>query len=299
VQAAAISTSLGSLAQSNTSFGADRGYINETGGTGLDIVASSTNNDVRIYTGGYSSSTERLRVNSLGNVGVGTGTNLSRFTVVQPADTTNIGGTTATNASTTITGLGTTFTTTVGVGDRIALSSAPITYATVTAVTNDTTIVVDTALGDGSSQTINLKKSIVRVDDSVGATRFVINDQGNVGLGTVSGLNSKLNFAADTTAAGGILFGPDTNLYRSAPDTLKTDDNFIVSGVFTNNDVLTTTVPQLTVGYDTNNTWTSSTNATGTTTFNFKGTNSAAVFVPQNNSTTAFNFTKADGTTSI
>ena len=189
VQAAAVSTSLGSLAQSNTSFGADRGYINEVGGTGLDIVAQSTNNDVRIYTGGYSASTERLRVNALGNVGIGTGTNLSRFTVVQPADTTDIGGTTLTNASTTITGVGTTFTTTVGVGDRIALSSAPLSYATVTAVTNDTTIVVDTALGDGSSQTINLKKSIVRADDSSAATKFLVNDQGNVGLGTVSGLN--------------------------------------------------------------------------------------------------------------
>ncbi|MEK7075370.1 MAG: collagen-like protein, partial [Patescibacteria group bacterium] len=302
VQAAAVSTSLGSLAPTNTSFGFNRGYVTTSGGSGLDIVATSTNNDVRIYTGGYSSSTERLRVNALGNVGIGTGTNLSRLTVVQPADATNIGGTTVSNASTTITGVGTTFTTTVGVGDRISLSSSPATYATVTAVTNDTTIVVDTALGDGTSQTINLKKSIVRADDSSGATKFLINDQGNIGLGIVSGLNSKLNFAAGTTASGGILFGSDTNLYRSAPDTLKTDDNFIFGGSLSTSGplvVLSTTTPQLTVGYDTNNTWTTSTNATGTTTFNFRGTNSTAVFVPQNNSVTAFDFRKADGTTSV
>jgi hypothetical protein len=38
---------------------------------------------------------------------------------------------------------------------------------------------------------------------------------------------------ADTTAAGGILFGTDTTLYRSAADTLKTDDAFIVVGHIT------------------------------------------------------------------
>jgi hypothetical protein len=50
---------------------------------------------------------------------------------------------------------------------------------------------------------------------------------GNVGIAN-DNPTAKLNFAADTTAAGGILFGADTTLYRSAADTLKTDDAFVV-----------------------------------------------------------------------
>ena len=59
----------------------------------------------------------------------------------------------------------------------------------------------------------------------------------NIGIGgAITNINSKLTFVAATTAAGGILFGTDTNLYRSAADTLKTDDSFIASsGLFANN----------------------------------------------------------------
>jgi hypothetical protein len=51
---------------------------------------------------------------------------------------------------------------------------------------------------------------------------------GNVGLGQTTP-TAKLHFAADTVAAGGILFGADTNLYRSAADVLRTDDSFYVA----------------------------------------------------------------------
>ncbi len=73
----------------------------------------------------------------------------------------------------------------------------------------------------------------LRVNDDgtdTDSTPFVIDNNGNVGIGTTTGINSKLTFAADTTAAGGILFGTDTNLYRSAADTLRTNDGVIVDG---------------------------------------------------------------------
>lgn len=54
---------------------------------------------------------------------------------------------------------------------------------------------------------------------------------GNFGLG-VSTPTAKLQFVANTVAAGGILFGADTNLYRSAVDTLKTDDVFVVGAAY-------------------------------------------------------------------
>jgi hypothetical protein len=61
-----------------------------------------------------------------------------------------------------------------------------------------------------------------------GGTAGAVGITGNVGIGTTTGINSKLTFAADTTAAGGILFGTDTNLYRSAANTLKTDDSLVI-----------------------------------------------------------------------
>jgi len=64
-------------------------------------------------------------------------------------------GTTTANASTTITGSGTSFTTEIAIGQRIALSSAPTVFATVLTIASNTSMTVSVALGDGSSQTIN------------------------------------------------------------------------------------------------------------------------------------------------
>ncbi len=119
-------------------------------------------------------------------VGINSNQKLSTLTVLQPADTANIGGTTTANASTTITGVGTTFTTSLGIGDRISLSSSAATYATITAIASDTSLTVDAALGNGTSQTINRKKSIFRLDNNAAATKLVVNDLGSVGIGTTN-----------------------------------------------------------------------------------------------------------------
>lgn len=42
--------------------------------------------------------------------------------------------------------------------------------------------------------------------------------------------SARLSLAAGTTASDGIAFGTDTNLYRSAADTLRTDDTLLVGG---------------------------------------------------------------------
>ncbi len=55
---------------------------------------------------------------------------------------------------------------------------------------------------------------------------FVDATNHRVGIGTITP-GSKLSFAADTTAAGGINFGGDTNLYRLSANNLMTDDYFI------------------------------------------------------------------------
>lgn len=67
-----------------------------------------------------------------------------------------IDGTTAASASTTITGSSSAFLSQVKVGDLIYLSSAPTAYATVTAITSDTSLTVDGLLGNGSIQTMRV-----------------------------------------------------------------------------------------------------------------------------------------------
>ena len=57
--------------------------------------------------------------------------------------------------------------------------------------------------------------------------RLRITGSGYVGIGT-STVGSLLTLAEGTTAAGGISFGADTNLYRNAANSLRTDDNFTV-----------------------------------------------------------------------
>ncbi len=181
------STASGMWLQRNSTTGESN--ITSYSPTGFSYLTLSTN------AGSGISAAERLRVDRMGAVGIGVTNKLSQLTVKQPADVTNLGGTTTANASTTITGSSTNFTTQVGIGDRISLSSASSTYATVTAIASDTSLTVDTALGNGTSQTINLKKSLFRLDDSSSAVKLVVNDLGNIGVGVT---NPLVKFAVGT-----------------------------------------------------------------------------------------------------
>lgn len=109
-------------------------------------------------------------------------TRISTFAITNAADQLSV-GTTVANAATTITGVGTLFTKEVAIGDRISLSSASSTYATITAIASDTSLTVDSALGNGTSQTINIKHSIFKISDASSAQKFFIDDQGNTSIG--------------------------------------------------------------------------------------------------------------------
>lgn len=78
----------------------------------------------------------------------------------KPEDDFKIPGTTTASASTTITGVGTAFLDDVRVGDKISLSSAPATFSIVKAVASDTSLSVATVLGDGSTQTITVRRQM-------------------------------------------------------------------------------------------------------------------------------------------
>lgn len=61
--------------------------------------------------------------------------------------------------------------------------------------------------------------------------RLRVDTSGNVGVNTINTTNGLLNIGTNTTAAsGGLYFGTDTNLYRSAANTLRTDSSLDVAG---------------------------------------------------------------------
>lgn len=73
----------------------------------------------------------------------------------EPGNRVKIAGTTTANATTTITGTGTSFTL-LRVGDRIAVSSASTTFAVIRSIASDTSMTVDRNLGDGTTQTMTV-----------------------------------------------------------------------------------------------------------------------------------------------
>lgn len=62
-----------------------------------------------------------------------------------------------------------------------------------------------------------------------------------IGLGNVTAPTARLSLAAATNAAGGIAFGTDTNLYRSAANVMTTDDSLIIAGTATTTNLRVTT----------------------------------------------------------
>ncbi len=128
---------------------------------------------------------------------------ITGFTVRQWADNTNVGGTTTANATTSIVGSGTAFLVNFAVGDRVALSSATSTYATITAIADDTHMTVDAALGNGTSQTFRRKRAMMAVVDNTGAQAGLVNDQGGWTLGASSTTPThSLNTQLGTNASG-------------------------------------------------------------------------------------------------
>lgn len=92
-------------------------------------------------------------------------------------------GTINPTASTAVVGVGTLFTTQLVVGDRITVSGET---RTVTAITDALNLTVDTAFTDTANDTTPDKLGAILVlKTSAGAVKAVMNDLGNIGVGTV------------------------------------------------------------------------------------------------------------------
>lgn len=151
--------------------GAANARINIQGASGesnMTLIAYPSSNATTPYLGVLQNQNDAFVVTNVvgsanGSASVGIGTPLTKnnaLTVTGYADITNVRGTTTVSSSTTVTGVGTLFTNDFGIGDFISVSSAASTYARITAIASATSMTVDTAIGNGASQTMNKKQAL-------------------------------------------------------------------------------------------------------------------------------------------
>ncbi|MBI5528137.1 MAG: hypothetical protein HY897_17535 [Deltaproteobacteria bacterium] len=115
-----------------------------------------------------------------GNLGLGVADPGSRLHVVGGGE---LGGTGVISSSgTTVTGVGTKFTTEVLLGDIVAAQGQK---RTVTAITDDTSLTTDTAFSPVLPATaFTYQRAAARITDSTGSSQVVIDALGNMGVGT-------------------------------------------------------------------------------------------------------------------
>jgi len=172
---------------SNGYYIAESGVVESLGTAGLILAAgNSSGGNIRFYAGG---TTERMRIDTAGLVGIGTTTPVTTLDIVgstriKGSGTVTLTGTIDPIASTTVTGVNTLFTTELIVGDRIVVTGET---KTVTAIASATSLTVDTAFSDNGNDTSpdRLAAIFVVTDDSDNVD-FIVQDNGNVGVGTVS-----------------------------------------------------------------------------------------------------------------
>ncbi|MFC1622991.1 beta strand repeat-containing protein [Patescibacteria group bacterium] len=145
-----------------------------------------------------------------GNVGIGTTSPVNKLDVngsvkVTATTTTVLTGSIDPTASTSVTGVGTSFTTELTRGDRITVSGET---RTVTAIGSDTTLTVDTAFSDNGNDTSPDRLPAQFVVNSGANVKFIVSDQDYVGIGGVT------NPAESLQIASGNILLDNTQSYR-------------------------------------------------------------------------------------
>jgi hypothetical protein len=166
---------------------------------------------------------QRSNDNSIGDLvisdsrlGIGTTDNLSTLTV-RARGSFNLTGTVAkTEGSATVTGTSTRFLSELTIGDRIEVPGDEWNYIRgVVAIASDTSLTVESPFLVTSSGAAVAWPSAARFDSSDGTARVVVNDQGNVGIGTM-GPNGQLHVSG--TGAGDYASCP-VNIHSHLPST--------------------------------------------------------------------------------
>ncbi len=146
-----------------------------TGGQ-IDIYCQFAGRVVIDINGYYSATGARFGVNRTDR--------LSWLTVKGGAPATLVGTVTIFNGDDGVIGVGTAFTSQVGVGDRVTVSSET---RAVGSIIDDTHLnVVGNWTSNATGVTITDAGSLLRLDDSGDIARLVVSDQGNVGVGVIA-----------------------------------------------------------------------------------------------------------------
>ena len=166
-----------------TSIGSCDTYtLSDTGG-GYTQLNSVNRLDFRM------SNANKMSITSTGNVGIGTDTPLKLLDVIgsgrfKGTATSVLTGSIDPAASTSVTGVSTLFTTELVVGDRITVSGET---RTVTAISSDTALTVDTAFSNNANDTsVDKLAAQLIVKDSSDNVNLIVQDNGKVGIGTSS-----------------------------------------------------------------------------------------------------------------
>ncbi|MBI4457356.1 hypothetical protein HY633_00120, partial [Candidatus Uhrbacteria bacterium] len=144
-----------------------------------------------------------------GNVGIGTASPVARLDLSGNLRTTGkatavLTGSIDPIASTSVTGVGTLFTTELVVGDRITVSGET---RTVTAIASNTSLTVDTAFSNNANDTSpDALYAVTSMRDSSNALRFVVSDLGYAGI-SATAPRAPLHIAASPTSDSLSTFG--------------------------------------------------------------------------------------------
>ena len=141
------------------------------------------------FVGGTDGATVIATMLNNGNTGIGGTAPLTRLDIAGNVRSTGkatavLTGSIDPAASTTVTGVDTLFTTELVIGDRITVTGQT---RTVTAIASDTSLTVDTAFSDNANDTSpDVLYALHTMKLSSGALAVVVNDLGNVGIGTAA-----------------------------------------------------------------------------------------------------------------
>ena len=201
-------------------------YANLSSNTSGDFVFGVSNNAIN---GGIFSA---MFISGLtGNVGIGTSSPSANLHVRGNVGTT-ITGTAhvaATNGSTAVTGVGTTFTTDFAVGDAIKIGTSTVVY-TVQSISSDTSLTL-TSNYTGSTGTLLAgykdPNNLLAIDNGLGVNRLTLTRPGNLGIGTTSPFAklSILGTANGTTP----LFAIATTTGNATTTVFQIDQNGILT----------------------------------------------------------------------